>query len=215
MGKRRKKQESTQEPTDEAPRDDSPLTIEEADAYAHILMLAREQQTRATNKRAEEDADRPRAGLLGTNAARACARRFLIHWFDGERAKKAMEAAHCNWGDITAARFSDPDYKIAFEFIEAERPRLLQAAALDMSERVLDGEEVPAHAARLASFILERCRRDEFGRETATAEGGQRNAPAVVYNINLTAPAPAKMCDQSVTARPPIESDPQKLIIDI
>ena len=126
-----------------------------------------------------------------------------------------MEAAGCNWGDITAARFSDPDYKIAFEFIEAERPRLLQAAALDMSERVLDGEEVSSHAARLASFILERCRREDFGRETATGEGGQRNAPAVVYNINLTAPAPAKMCDQSVTARPPIDCDPQKLIIDV
>ena len=161
------------------------------------------------------DADGSKVGLLGTDSARACARRFLIHWFDGKRAKKAMEAAGCNWGDITAARFSDPDYKIAFEFIEAERPRLLQAAALDMSERVLDGEEVPAHAARLASFILERTRRADFGRETATGEGGQRNAPAVVYNINLTAPAPAKMCDQSVTARPPIASDPQKLIIDV
>ena len=215
MAKQKKRQEQTPEPTDEAPRDDLPLTIEEADAYAHILILAREQQTRATSKETEEGEGKAKAGLLGTNAARACARRFLIYWFDGQRAKKAMEAAHCNWGDITAARFADPDYKCAFEFIEAERPRLLQAAALDMSERVLDGEEVPAHAARLASFILERCRRDEFGRETATAEGGQRNAPAVVYNINLTAPASAKMCDQSVTAHPPIESDPQKLVIDI
>lgn len=215
MARKRKRQEQAKEPPTPTPRDDRPLTIEEADAYAHILMLAKEQQTRATSKAGEAGADNAGAGLAGLNTSCACARRFLIHWFDGERAKKAMEAAGCNWGDITAARFSDPDYKIAFEFIEAERPRLLQAAALDMSERVLDGEEVPAHAARLASFILERTRRADFGRETATGEGGQRTAPAVIYNINLTAPAPVKMCDQSVTARPPIESDPQKLIIDV
>lgn len=215
MARKRKRQEQPTEQQNDAPRNDLPLSIEEADAYAHILILAREQQTRATSKENGGDADGSKAGLLGTDSARACARRFLIHWFDGKRAKKAMEAAGCNWGDITAARFSDPDYKCAFEFIEAERPRLLQAAALDMSERVLDGEEVAASAARLASFILERTRRADFGRETATSEGGQRNAPAVIYNINLTAPAPAKMCDQSVTARPHIASDPQKLIIDV
>jgi hypothetical protein len=127
MARKRKRQEQAKEPPTPTPRDDRPLTIEEADAYAHILMLAKEQQTRATSKAGEAGADNAGAGLAGLNTSCACARRFLIHWFDGERAKKAMEAAGCNWGDITAARFSDPDYKIAFELSEFWMARKYQA----------------------------------------------------------------------------------------
>lgn len=192
---------------------DTPLTIEEEDAYAHIVMLARDAKgedieanavDNETDETKDGDGKRRRKRRVGEkNSASACARRFLIYWFDGARAKKAMEAANCVWGDVTVARFSDPDYKAAFEFIEAERPRLLQAAALDMSERVLDGEEVPAHAARLASFILERTKRKEFGREVAPTATGAASTPAVTYNINLIAAPPPIKCDQSVTASPP------------
>jgi len=195
-------------PTDEAAKD-LPLSIEEEDAYAHIVLLAQEAKgadddSATDESKADETGKRGRkTRVREKNIASACARRFLIHWFDGSRAKKAMEAAHCNWGDITVARFADADYKVAFEFVEAERPRLLQAAALDMSERVLDGEDVPAHAARLASFILERTKRKEFGRDTAPTGTGPTAGPAVTYNINLIAAPPPPKCDQSVTASPP------------
>ena len=177
---------------------DQPLTPEEEDAYAHIVLLALSQHKQTKDKSGQGDAGGQKSRLPGTSSARGCVRRFLIHWFDGETSRNAMKAGPCSWGDVTAARFSDSDFRAAFEWTEAERPRLLKVAALDVSQRIMDGENVPAHAARLASFILERAARETFGRETSASEIAAR-APAVVYNINLTAPAPAKPCDQSAT----------------
>lgn len=192
----------------------APLTDQEEDAYAHICLLADRQQTRSKAPADQPQSPVPRSQPTDGSRASAKAIRFLIAYFAGETARRAMNNTHCDWGFITASMWTDPQYRRAYDFVHGERPKLLNLKATSMVQETLDGYEYTPAAVRMAALILQSTDRKTYGKSEAAA-GGSGGGPAVIYNINLVAPPLPKSCDQSATAPEKIAVSPQNDAIDV
>lgn len=196
----------------------TPLSPQDEDTYAHILTLVKKAIA------AKDDGDRPKPTskkqinrtaperrVSDKSAARAsdAAIRCLIRYFSGLNARKAMVSAGIDWGTLQVMRWSDPDFKRAWDWCHAEKARLLNLKALAVAEMALDGETVDKSTLRFAQWLLGVTDRETYGehRESSHAQG--QGGPAVVYNINLAPISPPvvapNLCEKSVSHQPVID----------
>ena len=204
---------------------DAPLTLDEEDAFAHIQQIAAESakaedasSQHANTKALTTDAGGKRRvsrrSTTAVSSARARAVRFLISYFAGTNARAAMTASGSDWGTIQAYRWSDPAFKSAMDYVQGARPQLLKMKAESLTERALDGEDVPSAAVRMAALILQATDRKTYGKNETSTGGVRVGGPAVIYNINLNAPN-GNLCDQRATENAAKAINAQNEVIDV
>lgn len=193
----------------------TPLSQQDEDTYAHILLLvdkaiAAMDGLKPTDKK-QISHDTPERRVSDKSAARAsdAAIRCLILYFSGLNARKAMVSTGIDWGMLQVMRWSDPDFKRAWDWCHAEKARLLNLKAVAVAEMALDGEAVDKSTLRFAQWLLGVTDREAYGEHRDASRAQGQGGPAVVYNINLAPISPPvatpNLCEKSVNNHPVID----------
>lgn len=193
----------------------TPLSPQDEDTYAHILLLvdraiAAKEGSKTTDQKQTPHAT-PERRVSDKSAARAsdAAIRCLIRYFSGLNARKAMVSAGIDWGTLQVMRWSDPDFKRAWDWCHTEKARLLNLKAVAVAEMALDGEAVDKSTLRFAQWLLGVTDREAYGEHRDASRAQGQGGPAVVYNINLAPISPPvatpNLCEKSVNNHPVID----------
>lgn len=193
----------------------TPLSPQDEDTYAHILLLVDRaiaaRDGAKTTDRGQINRTTPERRVSDKSTARAsdAAIRCLIRYFSGLNARKAMVSAGIDWGTLQVMRWSDPDFKRAWDWCHAEKARLLNLKAVAVAEMALDGEAVDKSTLRFAQWLLGVTDRDAYGEHRDASRAQGQGGPAVVYNINLAPISPPvatpNLCEKSVNNHPVID----------
>ena len=187
-----------------APEHPDELTPGEEEDFALLVSLSNSIEAKATQER-QQAKTRVEFSQLATRARLV---RFILAYFSGTKAPRAMEDAGISWGDVQIGRLCSPEFRAAFEFCERSHDQLLAIKAQARAEDALNGHDIGKGNASLVRFLLERLRASSFGDprylQGPTNHGG---GGGVVYQITInqaaspqTSPGScASLCGECVT----------------
>ena len=192
-------------PKPKAPEPFDDLTPAEEEDFALLVSLANSPEAKAGTQERPQAKTRVEFSQLATRARLV---RFILAYFSGTKAPRAMEDAGISWGDVQIGRLCSPDFRAAFEFCERSHDQLLAIKAQARAEDALNGHDIGKGNASLVRFLLERLRASSFGDprylQGPTNHGG---GGGVVYQITInqaaspqTSPGScASLCGECVT----------------
>lgn len=187
-----------------APEYPDELTPGEEEDFALLVSLSNSTEAKATQER-QQAKTRVEFSQLATRARLV---RFILAYFSGTKAPRAMEDAGISWGDVQIGRLCSPEFRAAFEFCERSHDQLLAIKAQARAEDALNGHDIGKGNVSLVRFLLERLRASSFGDprylQGPTSHGG---GGGVVYQITInqaaspqTSPGScASLCGECVT----------------
>ena len=165
-----------------APEHPDELTPGEEEDFALLVSLSNSTEAKATQER-QQAKTRVEFSQLATRARLV---RFILAYFSGTKAPRAMEDAGISWGDVQIGRLCSPEFRAAFEFCERSHDQLLAIKAQARAEDALNGHDIGKGNASLVRFMLERLRASSFGDprylQGPTNHGG---GGGVVYQITI------------------------------